>query len=444
MTKMSVSLQEIEMLVNNGYTPKINTPTGYEDITEVFRKKSKGFHLFFSDGTEFKAASQHRISVDGKWMEVDEIEVDAKINEKTLVKKLEVQEQEWIDFTVNATHHSYIYNGMVHHNSGKSYIIHLIQQHYHRAFELKTLVVVDRIGLVHQMAGDFISYGVPDADIHRIISGKEKNSKTSSIYISTWQSIVNMPKEWFAQFGLFIGDEAHTYAAKSLISIMEKMPHCKYKFGFTGTISSKSPVNKLTLEGLFGRAKKIVSTKDLIADGTIAEFDIKGIVLKHDKETRQKFKKETKELVEKNDKEKGKKASLKYQFEIDFLNNCEKRNIFIRNLLWSLKDSNNLVLFDRIEKHGAILEKMFQKEGRMLHFIHGGVKGEERERIRNLIENDNRENITIHFNEKSIEVDESEIIPLTDGKTVIASELTEKHDVSEHWINLRLFEKTNK
>lgn len=199
-----------------------------------------------------------------------------------------------------------------------------------------------------------------------------------SIYISTWQSLVKMPKEWFDGFDVVIGDEAHNFKAKSLTTIMEKLSDCQYRFGFTGTISSKSKVNKLVLEGLFGSVKKLVSTKDLIDDGTVAEFRVKALVLNHDMETKKQLRKQLKEA----------NAAKRYQTEIDFINNCDKRNIFIRNLLWSLKDQNNLVLFDRVEKHGKILEPIFRKEGRELHFIHGGVKGEERERIRNLVEND--------------------------------------------------------
>lgn len=262
-------------------------------------------------------------------------------------------------------------------SSGKSYIIHLIQQHYYQAFEHRTLIVVPTIGLVHQMAGDFVDYGVDPDLIHKIQGGVDKETN-KPIVISTWQSLVKMPKEWFDGFDVVIGDEAHNFKAKSLTTIMEKLTDCQYRFGFTGTISSKSKVNKLVLEGLFGSVKKLVSTKDLIDDGTVAEFRVKALVLNHDMDSKKQLRKQLKEA----------NAAKRYQTEIDFINNCDKRNIFIRNLLWSLKDQNNLILFDRVEKHGKILEPIFRKEGRELHFIHGGVKGEERERIRNLVEND--------------------------------------------------------
>lgn len=60
-------------------------------------------------------------------------------------------------------------------SSGKSYIIHLIQQHYYQAFEHRTLIVVPTIGLVHQMAGDFVDYGVDPDLIHKIQGGVDKN-----------------------------------------------------------------------------------------------------------------------------------------------------------------------------------------------------------------------------------------------------------------------------
>ena len=271
-------------------------------------------------------------------------------------------------------------------SSGKSYIIHLIQQHYYNTEEIKTLIVVDRIGLVYQMASDFVSYGVDESHIHKILSGQEKNTN-APITISTWQSIVNMPKEWFDQFGLVLGDEAHNYKAKSLIKIMENLTKCKYRFGFTGTISSKSQVNKLILEGLFGPIKKVVSTKDLIDEGTLAEFRVKGLVLNHSMETKKHFRSERNKIFN-SLKDEKKKKNFKYQYELAYINSNDNRNNFIKNLLWSLEGQNNLVLFDRVEKHGAILEALFKKEGRELHFIHGGVLGEERERIRNLVEND--------------------------------------------------------
>ena len=263
-------------------------------------------------------------------------------------------------------------------SSGKSLIIYLLQQHYFQTFGHRTLIIVPTIGLVHQMAGDFVDYGCDESIIYKIQGGVDKNT-AAPIVISTWQSLVKQPKSWFAQFRVVMGDEAHLFQAKSLTSIMHKLTDCDYRHGFTGTLkSAESKTHRLVLEGCFGKVKKLVTTKKLMDEGTVANFKVKAIVLSHDNDARKAFK----DAMGRLDKLK------KWPAEREYLTNHTKRNNFIKNLLWSLKDQNNLVLFDLVEKHGKVLEPLLRKEGRELHFIYGKTSGEERERIRHLVEND--------------------------------------------------------
>jgi superfamily II DNA or RNA helicase len=263
-------------------------------------------------------------------------------------------------------------------SSGKSLIIHLIQQHYWRAYEHRTLIIVPTISLVHQMAGDFVDYGCTD-EIYKIQGGVDKHTN-APIVISTWQSLIKLPKAWFDQFGVVLGDEAHQFQAKSLQKIMDKLTDCQYRHGFTGTLkSSESKTHRLVLEGCFGEVRKFVTTKDLMDAGTVADFNVKAIVLDYDAQIKKDFVKAIKQISE---------GSKKYPAEREFLVNNTRRNMFIRNLLWSLEGQNNLVLFDLVEKHGKILEPLLRKDDRQLHFIYGGTKGDERERVRNLVEND--------------------------------------------------------
>ncbi len=268
-------------------------------------------------------------------------------------------------------------------SSGKSFIIYLIQQHYFRVFGHRTLIIVPTISLVHQMAGDFIDYGCDPNLIYKIQGGVDKKTKLP-IVISTWQSLMRQPKEWFDQFRVVLGDEAHLFQAKSLTTIMEKLTDAPYRHGFTGTISSESKVHRLILEGVFGPIKRFVTTKQLMDEGTVADFKVKALVLSHSNDTKTQFAKDLKDLKKKNP---GKK-NLVYVAEREFLFSNDKRNKFIQNLVFSLEGQNNLILFDWVEKHGKILEPLLRKEGRVLHFIYGDTPGEERERIRHIIEND--------------------------------------------------------
>jgi hypothetical protein len=136
--------------------------------------------------------------------------------------------------------------------------------------------------------------------------------------------------------------------------------------------------HRLVLQGLFGSVKEVVRTKDLIDKGAVATFNVKALVLNHTNEAKTDLRK----------KQRGTDKARKYALEKDFLVNLEKRNIFIRNLAWSLEGQNNLILFDLVEKHGKVLEPLLRREDRVLHFIHGGTNATQREHIRHLIEND--------------------------------------------------------
>lgn len=264
-------------------------------------------------------------------------------------------------------------------SSGKSLIIYLITQHYLQTYNHRTLIIVPTISLVHQMAGDFVDYGCDQDMIYKIQGGVDKNTD-HPIVISTWQSLIKLPKDWFGQFNVVLGDEAHNFQAKSLQKIMEGLDQCYYRHGFTGTLKSEeSKTHRLVLEGCFGAVRKHVSTKDLMDAGTVADFNVKAIVLSYEEQQRKDFLKAFKQIKE---------AGKKYPAEREFIVNNHKRNMFIRNLLWSLEGQNNLILFDLVEKHGKILEPLLQKDNRQLHFIYGATKGEERERIRHLVEND--------------------------------------------------------
>ena len=101
----------------------------------------------------------------------------------------------------------------------------------------------------------------------------------------------------------------------------------------------------------------------------LADLTIKSLLLKYDDETRK--------LVRGAD----------YHNEMDFLVRNEARNKFIKNLALSLK-GNTLLLFQYVDKHGKVLFDMLSKEAdtRKIFFISGNVEGEEREKIRQIIE----------------------------------------------------------
>ena len=112
------------------------------------------------------------------------------------------------------------------------------------------------------MKKDFGDYGLDVSVIHEIMSGRDKQTD-KPIVISTWQSLFRMPKGYFDQFGTVVVDECHGVKAKSLTNILTKMTETPYRFGTTGTLDGML-VNKLVIEGLLGKVRKVTDTKDLI------------------------------------------------------------------------------------------------------------------------------------------------------------------------------------
>lgn len=365
-SKIILTLEEVESLVKLGFTLKINTPTGFCKIIDVYRKHGVGRKISFEDGTSIKCSDYHLMWLNNKWVPAKNIVVGDVFEKNTLKKVSSIElldSQYWIDFTIDADHESYIFNDIIHHNSGKSLIIYLLTRFY----DTKTLIIVPTTSLVSQMASDFESYGYKDK-IHKIYSGQEKDDHEAKVIVSTWQSIFKLPKSWFDKFNVVIGDEAHLFTAKSLTSIMEKLSNCKYRFGFTGTLDN-SECHKLILEGNFGIVKKVTTTSELMEKGHVADLKIKSIILDY------------------SDEEKKLAKNFNYQDEMNFIVSHKKRNKFIQKLVTVL-NGNTLVLFQYVEKHGKELKQLLEKTKKKVYYIDGSVSGEIREDIRTIVEND--------------------------------------------------------
>jgi len=247
--------------------------------------------------------------------------------------------------------------------SGKSLMIYSIVRYYVDK-QKKILLVVPTTSLVEQMYKDFLDYGWnADSYCHKIYSGREKTNEFP-VTITTWQSIYKLERSFFENYDVVIGDEAHLFKSKSLISIMTKLHHAKYRFGFTGTLDG-TQTHKWVLEGVFGPSYKVTRTAELMQQGHVSKLDIRCLVLKHNPKKFETFEDET-----------------------QFIITHEKRNNFIKNLVLDLK-GNTLVLFSRIEAHGEPLFNLINNsthDKRKVFFIHGGVDTVEREQVREITE----------------------------------------------------------
>ena len=250
--------------------------------------------------------------------------------------------------------------------SGKSLMIYGIVRYYVERKQ-NTLIVVPTTSLVEQMYKDFADYGWDVGSYcHKIYAGKERETD-SQVIITTWQSIYKLPRKYFERFSVVVGDEAHQFKSKSLISIMTKLGNAKYRYGFTGTLDG-TQTHKWVLEGLFGPSYKIIKTDELMKKGHVATLDINVLLLKHPPNKFETF-----------------------EDEIQYIITHSRRNNFIRNLALDLK-GNTLILFARVEGHGEPLFNLINNNSiidRHVFFVHGGVATEDRERVREITESEN-------------------------------------------------------
>ena len=170
------------------------------------------------------------------------------------------------DYQIDAIHDALRYNRKLLISptaSGKSLMIYALVR-YFVGRKKKILLVVPTTSLVEQMYKDFIEYGWNAEDhCHRIYAGRERTNE-NEVTITTWQSVYNLDKTFFADYDVIIGDEAHLFKSKSLVNIMDKLHHAKYRFGFTGTLDG-TQTHKWVLEGVFGPSYKVTRTAELLS-----------------------------------------------------------------------------------------------------------------------------------------------------------------------------------
>jgi superfamily II DNA or RNA helicase len=331
---------------------------------------------------EFAAARSYDVELDnnstyGMAGSKNLVDIEALVNELTLTaggNKIEPR-----GYQLDALEHA-LSNGqsllLSPTASGKSLIIYMAIRFFLEASDKNVLLIVPTTSLVEQMYSDFADYSQfdewnVDENCHKIYAGREKYNIQNRVVITTWQSIYKEKAGWFQHYGMVIGDEAHSFKAKSLTAILEKCTECKFRMGTTGTLDG-TQTHQLVLEGLFGPVHKVTTTKKLMDSNDLAKLDINILLLKYADEYC--------------------KVKRDYQAEMDFIVKYEPRNNFISNLAMDC-EGNTLILFQYVDKHGKPLHNMLQEKfkkmdiiERRLFYVSGETDVDTREEIRAITE----------------------------------------------------------
>lgn len=278
-------------------------------------------------------------------------------------------------------------------SSGKSLILYItIRYLLEHELSDKILLIVPTVQLVKQMYNDFAMYSSNNGwdvneNCHTISAGKEKTSKCP-IYISTWQSLTNsksIEQEYFHQFDSVFVDEVHLAKGKSINSIVNSCINANTKVGVTGSLSDKE-IDRMTIEGAFGKNYLIITTTELIEKGVSANLNIINLIFEYPIETRKYLRDRISNKDDSNVKDIDGKTV--YDQELSYIvSNCARNN-YIKNLALSLK-GNTLILYQFVEKHGNVLDEIFRdsiKNERKYFYIHGKIDVDVREGMRQIVE----------------------------------------------------------
>lgn len=239
----------------------------------------------------------------------------------------------------------------------------------------KCLFIVPDRGLVEQTTQDFIDYGVPFTVSKW--TGDDKLNLNADVIVANLGILQskNTDLTWLSSISVLFVDEVHKIRKGNEINKLFKLIKTPHRYGLTGTM----PEDNLDQWNIIGKIGPIIyekHSKDLRADNYIAGADIQILKLLHKGR-----------IVHSNTTS---NVAENYRHEIETLIKSEFRNNIISKLTSQL-NNNSLVLVDFIE-HGELLYKQIKRENpaKQVFFIRGEVEVAERERIRQLIEeNDN-------------------------------------------------------
>lgn len=257
---------------------------------------------------------------------------------------------------------------------GKTLVIaSLLSNAFHETPRAKCLIIVPDLGLVNQTFSDFKNYNV-GFTVSKF-TGNNPLDLTANTIIANLGILQskNTNLEWLSQINYLVIDEVHKIRRGNEVNKIIKKITTPFKFGFTGTL----PENELDQWNIIGKIGPILYEKnsyELRLESFVSNvlIQVLKIVYKQKIENKQ-----TSGITD------------RFRAEQKFIINNVFRNKVISKVIDNLKN-NSLILIDFIE-HGEVLTQTLKSncKDKDIFFIRGEVDVEERDKIKNLMEEKN-------------------------------------------------------
>lgn len=250
----------------------------------------------------------------------------------------------------------------------------------------KALIVVPRTSLVGQTAEKFTddyNTGLMEFNV-MTIGGKSKYSdkafEQSEIIISTYQSLINRPPEFFKEFSVVCIDECHTSRGNSVRDILLQSVNAEYKLGLSGTIKIEEKYSDFfRIQEFLGPLSMTLSASHLIENKYSPDVYIKMVYLDYPRD--EPFVKNYLAL-----REDGKGGKQMYDTEKAFIVSYEPRIDFISAFVKKL-EGNTLILYINVKDgYGQRICDRIKEWREHVYYIDGGVDGEDRDDYQRIME----------------------------------------------------------
>lgn len=249
--------------------------------------------------------------------------------------------------------------------AGKSLAQALLIENFMRNTDhenFKCLIIVPGLSLVTQLQNDFNDYGVTFS--YSGWTGKDDLQDTQVVICNSENLTAKFfDHPWLLGVNLLITDEAHRINSDANISKLVSKIKTNNKFGFTGTLSDKLMDRWKTI-GVFGPVIYKKTSKELRDEDYLSDVEITVLQLNH-----------------------GKVRKMKYQEELTYLYNHERRNDIIKKLCSNISN-NSLVLVNHLDHCDNIESVLRSSDNKKVFVVKGETPVDERVRIIQQMETD--------------------------------------------------------
>lgn len=258
----------------------------------------------------------------------------------------------------------------------------------------KAILVVPNIKLVTQTQKAFNEeYHTGLLDFNIMMMGgdhsfNQKKFDDCDILITTYQSLVDRPKDFFSKFNVICIDECHFSRGKTIRKMLDYTSMAEYKLGLSGTIKIKPEhIDFFAIQEKLGPLMLNVSAKHLQENKYSADVEIRQLHLEYTVDDFIKEYQAIKLAAEQDFSARAIMGKDLYLREKQYIISSEKRLDYINSMTKRLTGGNTLILFTDVKNgYGKRISDKIREWNPNCYYVDGNIKEKQRTDFTDIME----------------------------------------------------------